>query len=452
MSATAMSIDFGNGNIKTLFGKMLLPTLLGMILTALFTITDGIFVGRGLGSDALAAVNIVAPLYLISTGIGLMFGMGGSVIASIHISKGEIEAARLKMTQSLVISTIFLLLCTCVIFMFPEFILRLSGCSDILMPLAKDYLMGFITFFSINALIVSCGFFVRLSGAPNYSMWCVAIAAIVNLTLDYLFIFIFKMGMFGAAFATGIGTSAGVAMMIFFLSRRSNLLNFKTDHFSHNLLANIRDIIKVGFASLICEAAIASMIICGNFVFMSQMGEKGVAAFGIACYLSPIIFMVYNAIAQSAQPIISYNYGESKNKRANSAFKLALNSAVIFGSLLLLITYFGSGYIVGLFISESDPAYHTASTGLPLFALGFIPFAINIISIGYFQSLERISEAMIITILRGFVLMIICFIAMPAAFGEKGAWLAVPASEFITSLYVAVIYFYNRIKDGKSKL
>ena len=88
MSATAMSIDFGNGNIKTLFGKMLLPTLSGMILTALFTITDGIFVGRGLGSDALAAFNIVAPLYIISTGIGLMCGMGGTVIASIHMSNG----------------------------------------------------------------------------------------------------------------------------------------------------------------------------------------------------------------------------------------------------------------------------------------------------------------------------------------------------------------------------
>ena len=309
------------------------------LFAALFNITDGIFVGRVLGGGASAAVNSVATLYLLSTGVGLMIGMGASVIASISLSKNEKTEARTIMTQSVVISTLFLLLCTFLIVMFPENVLRMSGCPDQLMPLAKDYLMGFISFFSINALIVSCGFFVRLSGAPNFAMWSVGISAVINLVLDYIFIFKLEWGMFGAAFATGIGTTVGVIMMIAFLFMKSNLLHFEFKKVFNDLYHNIRSILKIGFASLICEAAIASMMICGNFVFMSKMGAVGVAAFGIACYFFPIIFMVYNAISQSAQPIISFNYGESKIESVNNVFAIVLKKALIFGSVLIRITF-----------------------------------------------------------------------------------------------------------------
>lgn len=129
------SIDFKNMDIATLFRKLLLPTVLGMIFSALFVITDGIFVGKGIGSDALAAVNIVAPLWLFSTGIGLMFGVGASVVASIHLSHNKPKTARINITQSIVVSSL-LLMCTSTLFcLFAPQVVHLLGSSERLKPL-----------------------------------------------------------------------------------------------------------------------------------------------------------------------------------------------------------------------------------------------------------------------------------------------------------------------------
>ena len=144
MSEMRDSIDFRNMDITTLFRKLLLPTVMGMIFSALFVITDGIFVGKGIGSDALAAVNIVAPLWLFSTGVGLMFGVGASVVASIHLSHDKPKVARINITQSIVVSTL-LLACTSTIFcLFAEDVTRWLGGSERLAPLAVEYMLWFV--------------------------------------------------------------------------------------------------------------------------------------------------------------------------------------------------------------------------------------------------------------------------------------------------------------------
>lgn len=146
------SIDFKNTDIKTLFRKLLLPTVLGMIFSALFVITDGIFVGKGIGSDALAAVNIVAPLWLFSTGVGLMFGVGASVVASIHLSHGKVKVARINITQSVVISSL-LLMCTSTLFCsFAPQVVKLLGGSERLTPLAVEYMLWFGAFLSVHGI------------------------------------------------------------------------------------------------------------------------------------------------------------------------------------------------------------------------------------------------------------------------------------------------------------
>lgn len=149
------SIDFKNTDIKTLFRKLLLPTVLGMIFSALFIITDGIFVGKGIGSDALAAVNIVSPLWLFSTGVGLMFGVGASVVASIHLSHGKVKVARINITQSVVISSL-LLMCTSTLFCsFAPQVVKLLGGSERLTPLAVEYMLWFVPFSLFTALLNS---------------------------------------------------------------------------------------------------------------------------------------------------------------------------------------------------------------------------------------------------------------------------------------------------------
>lgn len=367
------SIDFGSMEIPKLFRKLLIPTVLGMVFSAVFVITDGIFVGQGIGSDALAAVNITAPLFLISTGIGLMFGVGASVVASIHLSQGKLKAARINVTQAVVVSSLFLAVLWGVVCLFAPQVAVWLGSSERLLPLAVEYMYWFLPFLVFSALLSSGMFFVRLDGSPNYAMLCNAIPAVVNILLDYVFIFIFKWGMMGAALATSLGYILGAGMIVVYLSRRKNMIHFCRVKLSKKSMRltwrNVRYMCHLGASTFLCEAAIACMMFAGNYVFIHYLGEDGVAAFSIACYFFPIIFMVYNAIGQSAQPILSYNFGAGDAMRVRSAFRLALGTAVTCGLVFFALTALFNHQIVAMFIDRSYPAYDIAVAGLPLLRL-----------------------------------------------------------------------------------
>lgn len=447
------SIDFGSMDISTLFRKLLVPTVLGMVFSAIFVITDGIFVGKGIGSDALAAVNITAPLFMIATGIGLMFGVGGSVVASIYLSQGKRKAANINITQALVFSTFIVLVMSALCFCFVGPLGCLLGSSDRLLPLVIEYMIWYLPFLVFYELLSTGMFFIRLDGSPNYAMMCNAIAAIFNIIFDYIFIFEFGWGMMGAAFATSLGTVVGGLMTVIYLTRFSRNIHLHRIKLSlKSLMLTLRNggyMIKLGTSAFISEASIACMMFLGNYVFIHHLEEDGVAAFSIACYFFPIIFMVYNAIAQSAQPILSYNYGAAQPERVRSAFRLALWTAVVCGVVVFLVTEFFTEQIVGMFVDTHYPAYRIAVEGLPLFAAGFVCFGVNIVSIGYFQSVERDRPAMAVTLLRGFILVLLCFWLMPAVMGVPGIWLAVPAAETLTLLFVLTIYCRGRKRKEK---
>lgn len=442
------SIDFGNMEISSLFRKLLIPTVLGMVFSAIFIITDGIFVGKGIGSDALAAVNITAPLFMITAGIGLMFGVGASVVASIHLSQGKRKVASINITQALVFSTLLILIMSALCFYYIEPLAKLLGSSDRLLPLAVEYMAWYLPFLVFYEILNIGMFCIRLDGSPTYAMMCNAVAAILNIILDYIFIFEFGWGMMGAAFATSLGTVVGGLMTLIYLlkfSRSLHLYRIKLSIKSMMLtLRNIGYMIKLGSSAFISEASIACMMFLGNYVFIHYLGEDGVAAFSIACYFFPIIFMVYNAIAQSAQPIISYNFGAGQSDRVRKALHLAIRTALICGISFFIITILCRQNIVSLFIDRSYAAFDIAVNGIPYFGVGFIFFAFNMIGIGYYQSVERGQRATIITLLRGVVFMLIGFLVLPKILGVPGIWLAVPFAELLTMLYIIGIYFKDR--------
>ncbi len=436
------SIDYAKEPIGKLFSKLFFPTVAGMMFSVLLIITDGIFVGHGLGSNALAAINIVSPVWTFGTGIGLMFGMGGSIIASISLSQGKADKARYYMSVALIISTIFLLLCSALILSFPNTSLKLLGCSDNLIPLARQYMFGFVPFTASNAFLVSSSFFVRLDGAPKYAMISSITAAIINFVLDYLFIFPFQFGIFGAGVATSIGSLIGACMTGFYLLKSKHTLHFQSITYNQSdtrISHAIKRICSLGFPSFLGELALGFMMLIGNITFIKYMGEDGVAAFSIACYFFPLIFMLDSAIAQSAQPIISFNHGIKNQKRIFSATRLSLIAAISCSIAIFVFTYFFSAEISSLFIDSKNITHTIATAGFPLYAVCFVPCAINIISVVYFQSIERSRIAMIITIMRGFLFLGLAFWFMPILFGTKGIWLAVPACETLTSLIIIII-------------
>lgn len=444
------SIDFGTANVGTLFRKQLLPTVLGMVFSALFIITDGIFVGRGIGSDALAAVNIAAPMFLLSTGIGLMFGMGGAVVASINLARGKERIANINATQATVVSAALMAVISIAVIAFPWAFARALGAPQQIIGMATEYLLVYAMVAIVHTMLSMLTFFVRVDG-PKVAMWCMTIAAVINIVLDYLFIFIFKWGLSGAAAATGIGEAVGVVMMIIYLqyySPRIRLGRLKLSSKSMTLtMRNTWYIVKLGFSAFLSEIAIAIMILTGNYMFVRLIGTAGVAAFSIVCYFFPIIFMVFNAVIQSAQPIISFNYGCGQDQRANKVSSLALWTTISLGAVFTLAFILLREQVVSLFITDTaNAAWEIATTGIPLFAAGYIFFGINIITAGYYISTENTVSATVVTLLRGIILPVVCFFTLPLYLGVDGIWLAVPVAEALTALGIGIALTIQNLK------
>lgn len=443
------SLDFKSMSVGKLFTKLLVPTIMGMAASALFTVVDGIFVGNGIGSDAMATVNISAPIFMIITGVGLMFGMGGGILTSINLSQGKKKVANINFTQSVIALVFISLVMTLLLTIFPHKIATLFGSDEYLMDMVVEYLFWFSISLPFTVLVVALPFFIRLTN-PKISMWAMLAATVVNIILDYLFIFVFKWGLFGAAIATDIGEFVGAAIMIIYLFRHSIAIRFVWLKLSvKSLLLTLRNVaymIKLGFSVFLSEITISVMIISGNYVFMDYMGADGVAAYSVICYLFPIIFMVFNATVQSAQPIISYNYGCGQMKRSDNALRLSMLFTLAFAFSIMLLFICFTRSIVTLFIPDTaSAAWGYAVAGLPLFATDYLFFGINIIIIGYYTSIERLRRAISLTVLRG-ILPVVFFFTLPLLLDVNGIWLAVAAGDITTTVVIVILLIVDKVR------
>ncbi|MBQ0080747.1 MAG: MATE family efflux transporter [Alistipes sp.] len=443
-------IDFGKERIPRLFGLIFIPTLLGMLADVAFILTDGIFVGHGIGSLGLASINLVAPTMMAITGLGVMFGMGCAILAAIHMAKNNIKAARINVTQAFLASIIFSLAVVALFYTFPSTILGWLGVSEELVPSTMEYFLWFVpTCFFIMISIVG-SFVIRLDGSPKYSMYATVIPSLINIGLDWVFIYPCGWGLKGAALATDIGTMIGAIMTFYYMFFRTNTLGFYPLKFSKTSLRlslrNIGYMARAGFPGLIGEAAISIMILAGNLSFGHYLSDTGIAAFSVICYIFPVVINVYIAVTAAAQPIISYNYGAGNMARAKGTLFFSTLVSISFSALVLLVFCITPKTIISIFLTPDQQAFAMACSGLPIFAAGFIPMAYNLSVIGYLQSIEQSVKSVFLTLLRGFVLVIGAFAFLPHVLNENGLWLAIPVSEGLTAIFCTLVFFKKRGK------
>ena len=438
-------IDFGKSKIEPLFNSIFYPTLLSMVFASLFTVADGIFVGQGVGSDALAAINIVSPLFLITTGIALMFGAGVSVVASIHLSQNNSKAANINITQAFEVATLLMVVIAIAVYFFRISFLRLLGSSDALLPLCQDYLLPILPGCVCIIIQMIGTFVIRLDGSPKFAASLEIFPGLLNIFLDWLFVFPMQMGIAGSGIASSISCAAAAGMVVWYMFFRTQLVKIYRLKFSLTSLyltaRNMGYMARSGFSSMLGELAMSVMLLTGNYVFMQELGEDGVAAFSVACYLYPIVFMINNAVAQSAQPIISFNHGAGNRYRVQKAFRVSLGTATICGVLATTFLTLCAKPLVGLFLQAGTNAYEIAISGLPLFAYSALFFALNVAIIGYYQATEQNGRATLCMLFRGLVFLVPAFILMPKFIYPQGMWLAVPITECIT---LAVLLLTNK--------
>ncbi len=447
------AIDLGTVKVFTLFKKYFIPTLFGMLSMSAVTAIDGIFVGHGIGSDGIAAINICIPLLMLFTGVGLMVGAGSSVVSSIQLSRGKSKAARINVTQAILFVTIVALIPSVLMMAYPSATARMLGASEHLTPMVREYLLWFIPSLMFQMWCSVCLFIIRLDGAPRLAMMCNVTAAIISVLLGWLFIFPLGWGLMGAAFAATIGLFAGGLIGLVYLFRFARKLRFYPVKWSvKSLRLSFRNLgyqCRIGSSALLTEATLATLMFVGNQVFMKYLGDDGVGAFGIACYYIPFVFMVGNAIAQSAQPIISYNFGLDR-KRVVATERIALLTSVVSGIVIMAAFSLFPHILVGLFINPNNPAARIAIEGYPYFSTAFIFFILNLTVIGYYQSVERVKPATLFALLRGFIFLIPSFLLLPEILGNNGIWLALSFSEVLTTVTILVVYGIVRKKSTTS--
>lgn len=417
----------GKTGVKRKFFKFLLPSVSAMWVFSIYTMVDGIFVGKGVGHTALAAVNISMPFINIVFGISLLMSIGASTMVSMCMGKGDLKRASSLFTMSSVTLCGIGVLITAISVGRLEGIAEFLGADILTMGYVKDYLGIIIPFCSFFMLAYYLEVLVKADGFPRYAILFVSIAAITNLVLDYVFIMEFRWGVRGAAWATGISQLVScIGFMAHFIAGRSKLKLtrpvFDTD--------DIWAMVSTGFPEAVTEFSTGIMVYFFNFAILRHIGEDGVAAFGVMMYVNSLVVMSMIGINQAMQPLVSFFYGRRDSESVKEILRLSFKSVAAASMLFVLISQVFAGEIVGLFISKSDSHIYELSKGaFRIFSASFMICGFNIMISGYFTATRQIKRALVISSVRGIVLVGIFVTLLPMAFGELGIWISLFISE-----------------------
>ncbi len=420
-----------------------------MIGLSCYILADTFFVSKGLGTNGLTALNLAIPIYSFIHGSGLMIGMGGGTKYSIQKSQGKDKVANSIFSHVVAIAAVFAAVFVLIGLFFSGNIVTLLGADETVYQMTKTYLQVILLFapaFLMNNVLLC---FVRNDGAPQLSMTAMITGSLSNIILDYVFIFPCQMGIFGAVFATGLAPIISMLILSSHFIKKKNQFHWIKCRLERRMAASI---CSSGIPSLITELSSGIVIIVFNSIILGLEGNVGVAAYGVIANLSLVIIAIYTGIAQGIQPIMSRNYGVGNHRNIQLILRYALITMLILSVLVYMGVFLGAEQITAIFNSERNELLQTiAVEGLKLYFIA-CPFAgFNIIISIYFTSTEYPIPANIISILRGFFVIIPMAFLLSSIAQITGVWCAFPATELLVTI-VGVIFFVMSKKLRKRRV
>lgn len=420
--------------------RFALPTIIMMIFMSLYTIVDGIFISRLLGTDALSASNIVYPVISIILAVGIMLSTGGSALIAKKLGEGKEREAREDFSFLIFISFLFSIVILLLgnIFIYP--IVRALGSTDVLLPYCVDYLS--ISLFLAPAAMLQIMFqtFFVTAGKPFIGLILTISGGIANMVLDYLFMGPFNMGISGAALATGIGQliPAVIGLFYFFFTRHSLYITKPVFRFQI-----IKESCFNGSSEMVTNLSSAIVTYLFNVTMLKFLGEPGVAAITIVLYGQFLFNALYLGFSMGVAPVISYNHGSQNLSLLKRIFKICIGFISISSVIITGVALVSSPFIVEIFTPAGTDTYTIAKTGFFLFSINYIFAGINIFSSSMFTAFSDGKVSALISFVRTFILIVLNIILLPYLIGVNGVWLAVPMAEFMT-LFLSVYFFYKK--------
>ncbi len=423
-----------------------LPAIVGMTVMAFYNIIDRIFIGQGVGPDAISGLALTFPIMTLSTACGMLVGAGGAARISILLGKGDKTLACKVLGNCLIMILCIAGTYTMLYLKYLDEILRAFGGTDKTIPYAKDFLEVIIPFSILSNLSFGFNNMMRASGYPRKAMYTMVIGAVTNLILDTIFIFGFGLGIKGAAMATVISLSITAIWVMSHYLNPKHVVHFTKESFKldpHVMLS----IVSIGLSPFLINVTASGVNVFLNRSLLTYGGDLSIGAYGIINSFATVIVMLVIGLSQGMQPIIGYNYGAQHYDRVIEAYR----KTVVMGTLIT-----STGFLIAVFVPQVVSVAFTtdkqlsdiATHGIRILMVAFPFVGFQIVTTTLFQSLGKASIAVILSLSRQMVLLLPLIWILPQYMGLNGVWTAGPIADILSSLLAAFLLYkqYTKFK------
>lgn len=432
--------------IKTAVNSMALPSIIGLLVMAIYNVVDTMFVAW-LGTDSTAATQVVMPIMMLVSAIGLSIGMGGGGYISRLLGAGKHSNANEVGTVSIFLAIILGIISTLLLTSFLEPILMFFGAADDVLSKSKEY--GFYialgAVFSISNMTMNN--LLRGDGSAKLSMVAMAIGTLLNIALDPIFIFTMGLGIKGAAIATTLSQGVTFCILLSQYIRKKSVVEVSIKYLKPSVLM-FREIMKIGIPTFLRQLLFSISIGFLNQAATAQGGGDLLAATGLIFKIGMLPMYIIFGLAQGFQPVVGYNYGAKNKERVVSSLKYTLLTGFVISVISALLLNIFNVQILSIF-KPVQSVLTLAKTGLFYLTITLLLMSMNNTISVFFQSIGRGKESIILATSRqGFLFIPLCFI-LPTVFGPLGVFLIMPLADLLTLLLSGIIsmYYFKKHKD-----
>ncbi|MDE6142190.1 MAG: MATE family efflux transporter, partial [Bacilli bacterium] len=434
----------GKENISKLLLKFSIPCILSLLISSLYNIVDQIFIGNSeLGYLGNAATSIVFPITIISVAFAWAIGDGGAAFLSLCQGRKDTKNAHIAIGNGILINFIISIIFVILGFLFMNNLLFLFGASDVTLPIAQDYFRIILIFIPVYMIANGMNAIIRADGSPGFSMASTLIGAITNIILDPIFIFVFKWGIKGAAWATVIGQCLSlIASIIYFIKPKTFKLTMNSFKINMGIFSNV---IKLGVSTFITQMSIVIISLVCN-IMLAKYGASSIygadipiAVIGICMKVFTIVINIAVGIILGAQPILGYNYGAKEYHRVKKTFRLVMVSTIIVGLISTLIFELCPEFIIKMFGTSSELYMEFATKTFRIFLMLVVFTCLIKVSSIFFQAVGNPIKASIVSLTRDIVIFVPLVILLPITFGVEGCLYAAPISDIVGIIITTIL-------------
>ena len=435
-----------NENVRSLYLKYLSAAFGSALISSIYGVVDMAMVGQYQGPSGTAALAVVAPVWNIIYSLGLLMGIGGSVLFSMRRGGGDSSSgSENQYFTSAVIGSLLLAATAWIGFVcFEDPILYFFGADEAILPLAKSYLRPVLFVFPIFLFNQALAAFLRNDNDPALATAAVLAGGIFNIFGDYFFVFTCDMGVFGAGLATAVGSAISfAAMMSHFLKKKNTLRLVRTE----KLFRRLKEISVTGFSTFFIDVAMGILTVLFNRQIMRYLGTDALSVYGPVINVSTFVQCCAYSVGQASQPIISTNFGAHHGDRIRETLRYALGTTAVFGIFWTALSLVCPNLYIRIFMSATPEIFAIAPGIIRAYALSFLLLPLNIFSTYYFQAIMQPKAAFLVSVARGLIVSGILILVLPLLFNASSIWYAMPITELITACYVcaAMKKYTNRL-------